>query len=136
MIWLQLSTCTCREPCNNYNKHLTASTASSQHNMPRRRMLPSAALGALPSTSVEDPLSSKRMDSAAPEAMTTSSWTSPGEATTEHDSNTILDNLSPSLHAASKNFRCNQHLPWHPTSIPPGLVQPTCPMKYFDYKGQ
>ena len=79
----------------------TASDTTSQHSMPWRKP-PSGALGVLPSTSVEDPLSLKRMDSATPKAMTTSLQASVGESTSEHDLNTILDSHSPSLHAALK----------------------------------
>ena len=88
---------------------------------PPRRRLPSAALGAPPPTSVEYPLSLKGMDSATPEAMTTSSQASSGEATPEHDPNTIPDSHSPSPHAASK-FQMQPASPPHPILIPPASV--------------
>ena len=73
----------------------------SQHSMPRRK-LPSGALGALPSTRVEDPLSLKGMDSATPDPMVTSSQASLDEASPENAPNTIQANHSPFLLAASK----------------------------------
>ena len=105
----------------------------SQHSMPRRKS-PSVALGAQPSTRVDDPLSLQGNDLATPDPMATYSWESLGEAMPEHVPNIIQVSHSPSLPTVSKTLDMASMSPI-PVSIPPGLVQPACLMRCFACKG-
>ena len=71
--------------------------------MPRRK-LPSAALGVLPSTRAEDPLSLEGMDLAIPTLMATSCQASPNEVMPEHIPSIIQVSHPPSLPAVSKTL--------------------------------
>ena len=99
--------------------------------MPKRKP-PSAALGALPSTRVEDPLGLEGMDATAPDAMATSSKASLGEAMLEHAPNTVQVSHSPSPPVALKTPDVASISPYaqsqfpprdSPTGLPDGVLQ-------------
>ena len=93
--------------------------------MPRRKP-PSVALGALPSTRVEDPLGLEGMDSATPDPMATSSQASLGEVMLEHAPNIVQGNHSPSQPTISKTPDMASISPspqsWPPRASPTGLT--------------
>ena len=107
----------------------------SQHSMSGRK-LSSVALGALPSTRVEDLLSFVGMESAIPDPMATSSQVSMGEITPEHASNIIQVSHSPSQPTVSKTLDAASISPIPQFQAPPGPIQPACPMRCFHCKGR
>ena len=130
------STYTSRGPWNGCSRlPPTTSAPISQHSMPGRKP-PSVALGGLCSTRAEDELGMEGMDSAIPDLMAT-----PSQA--PH-----MWSCQKTFLASSKSVTYHPHLPcqklqrWpaspplHSLRLPPGLIQPTYPMRCSNCKGR
>ena len=96
----------------------TTSAPISQHSTPGRK-LPSAALGALPSTRAADPLSLMGIDSAIPDLMATSSQAFPHVVMSENIPSLIQVSYSPSLPTVQKTLEVASISPTPQSQAPP-----------------
>ena len=111
----------------------TTSPTISQHGMPGRKP-PSAALGVLPSTRAEDPVSWKGTDTAIPDLMATSSQAFPCAVTQKNIPSIIQVSHSPSPSTVPKTPEMASISPTPQSQAPPGPIQPTCQMRCLDCK--